>query len=155
VLERKVAAYTAAGARVSVIHEPFTVVILTPIMQRAHQTSSAGDIAFVDSTASCDANNHVITFVMVTSPYGAVPAGVVITSGKLGRSTQQALQNSTAYFIMKALVDKGIRMSSSLMTQLQNVLPWMLCGRHLYRDSATSTSCRPSGVGYGTPNMQC
>jgi len=82
VLERKVAAYTAAGARVSVIHEPFTVAILTPIMQRAHQMSSAGDIAFVDSTASCDADNHVITFVMVTSPYGAVPAGVVITGGQ-------------------------------------------------------------------------
>ena len=90
-LENKVAAYTASGARISVEREPFTVALLTPIMQRAHQMLSAGDVAFVDSTASCDAENHVITFVLVTSPYGAVPAGVVITTG-------QSLQNYTAGF---------------------------------------------------------
>jgi len=33
-------------------------------------------------TASCDAENHVITFILVHSPYGAVPAGVVITAGQ-------------------------------------------------------------------------
>jgi len=82
VLNCKVAAYTEAGSRVSVLREPFIVAILTPIMQRAHTLSSAADIAFVDSTASCDADNHVITFVMVTSPYGAVPAGVVITASQ-------------------------------------------------------------------------
>jgi len=71
--------------------EPFTVALLTPIMQRAHQLSSAAEETFVDSTAFCDAKNHVITFVLVTSPYGAVPAGVVITAG-------QSLQNYTAGF---------------------------------------------------------
>jgi len=51
-------------------------------MQTAHTLSPAAEVCFVDSTASCDAGNHVITFMLVTSPYGAVPAGVVITGGE-------------------------------------------------------------------------
>jgi len=101
VLEDKLAAYTAAGARVSVVSEPFTVAILTPITQRAHELLSATDTAFVDSTASCDcdADNHVITFVMVTSLYGAVPAGVVIAAG-------QTQQDYTAGFTeLKHIMD--------------------------------------------------
>ena len=65
VLETKVAEYLTVGAPVSISHEPFTVVILTPIMQRAHQLPTAENIALVDSTASCDAENHVITFTLV------------------------------------------------------------------------------------------
>jgi len=80
ILEAKVTEYMAAGVRVSVSREPFTVAILTPIMQRAHQLPTATEVAFVDSTASCDADNHAITFVL--SPYGAVPAGVIITAGQ-------------------------------------------------------------------------
>jgi len=43
---------------------------------------TAENIAFVDSTASCDAENHVITFVLLLSPYGAVPGAVFITAGR-------------------------------------------------------------------------
>ena len=82
VLETKVAAYLTVGARVSISRDPFTVAILTPIMQRAHQLPTAENIAFVDSTASCDAENHVITFVLLLSPYGAVPGAVFITAGR-------------------------------------------------------------------------
>ena len=82
VLEAKIAEYQAAGARVSITREPFTVAILTPIMHRAHQLPAAEEIAFADSTASCDADNHVITFILVLSPHGAVPAGVIITAGQ-------------------------------------------------------------------------
>jgi len=101
-LERKVAVYAEAGARVSVTREPFTVALLTPVMQRAHHMSSAAEVAFVDSTASCDADNHVITFLLVTSSYGAVPAGVVITSGQ---SQQDYLSGFTA--INRLLSDSG------------------------------------------------
>jgi len=82
VLEAKIAEYQASGACVSITREPFTVAILTPIMQRAHQLPTAEEIAFADSTASCDADNHVITFILVLSPHGAVPAGVIITAGQ-------------------------------------------------------------------------
>jgi len=41
VLETKVAEYFTVGARVSISRDPFTVAILTPIMQRAHHSSVA------------------------------------------------------------------------------------------------------------------
>jgi len=62
VLETKVAEYWTDGTRVSISHKPFTVPILTPIMERAHQLPTAENIAFVDSTTSSDAENHVIMF---------------------------------------------------------------------------------------------
>ena len=98
-LESKVSAYAEAGSRVSVAREPFTVAVLTPVMQRAHLLSSAAEVCFVDSTASCDADNHVITFLLVTSPYGAVPAGVVITDG------QSELEYEGGFVALRNLLD--------------------------------------------------
>ena len=48
-------------------------------MSRAHTTLSARDVCFVDSTASCDADNHVITFMLTATVAGAVPLAVIIT----------------------------------------------------------------------------
>lgn len=67
------------GATVAVHEDPFVVAIVTPIMSRAHSTAFARDICFVDSTASCDADNHVITFMLTPTSAGAVPLAVVIT----------------------------------------------------------------------------
>jgi len=55
------------------------VAIVTLLMNRAHSTPLAGDICFVDSTASCDADNHAITFMLTPTAAGAVPLGVLIT----------------------------------------------------------------------------
>ncbi len=59
--------------------EPLAIAIMTPIMQRAHSLELASDIAFCDSTSSCDGEGHAITFVLAPSPCGAVPLGVIIT----------------------------------------------------------------------------
>lgn len=67
------------GAKVAVQEQPFAVAILTPIMARAHKGSWAHDVCFVDSTASCDAENHVITFMLTPTVAGAVPLAVVVT----------------------------------------------------------------------------
>ena len=64
------------GEAVAVQEDPFVVAIVTPIMSRAHSTAFAGDICFVDSTASCDADNHVITFMLTPTSAGAVPLGL-------------------------------------------------------------------------------
>lgn len=48
-------------------------------MHRSHGIASGGEICFVDSTASCDADNHVITFMLIPSQCGAIPIGVLIT----------------------------------------------------------------------------
>ena len=59
--------------------EPFAVAIVTPLMKRAHASHYAHDVCFVDSTASCDADNHVLTFLLTATAAGAVPLGVIIT----------------------------------------------------------------------------
>lgn len=80
VLKLKVPVWLATcGARVAYQQNPFAVVILTPIMARAHSVQFARDICFVDSTASCDADNHMITFLLAPTVAGAVPLGVIIT----------------------------------------------------------------------------
>ena len=51
-------------------------------MRRAQQTPEAVGLCFIDSTASCDANNHSVTFMLTTSAAGAVPLAVIITAGQ-------------------------------------------------------------------------
>jgi len=67
------------GAAVAFQLDPFAVAIVTPVMQRAHSADFASNICFVDSTASCDADNHVLTFFLTSTVAGAIPLGVVIT----------------------------------------------------------------------------
>jgi len=51
-------------------------------MQRAHNLPYLKDIVFDDSTASCDAHNHSITFMLTPCVIGAVPLAVIITKGQ-------------------------------------------------------------------------
>lgn len=65
------------------VKDPFAVVIVIPLMQRAHRQKSAGQIVFVDSTGACDAENHCITFMMTPCAAGAIPLAIIITKGSL------------------------------------------------------------------------
>jgi len=51
-------------------------------MQRAHGLPFAKDIAFVDSTASCDINGHSVTIMLTACGIGAVPLALMITKGQ-------------------------------------------------------------------------
>ncbi|CAI6371096.1 unnamed protein product [Macrosiphum euphorbiae] len=51
-------------------------------MQRAHGLPFVKDIAFVDSTASCDANGHSVTIMLTACGIGAVPLALMITKGQ-------------------------------------------------------------------------
>jgi len=51
-------------------------------MKRAHQLPFAKDIAFVDSTSSCDIQSHSVTFMLAPCGVGAVPLGIFITKGQ-------------------------------------------------------------------------
>lgn len=78
-LEEKISNYAAEGCQVLVERNPFAVCIMTPLMLRCQELSTASEMCFVDSTGSCDADNHCITFILTTSPAGAVPLAVIIT----------------------------------------------------------------------------
>lgn len=61
---------------------PFGIIIITPIMKRAHQLNFAKEIIFVDSTSACDPLNHAITFIMCPSAAGAIPLAIIVTKGQ-------------------------------------------------------------------------
>jgi len=54
------------------------VLIVTPIMKRAHSLPEASEIIFTDSTASCDAENTVVSIVLTATKGGAVPLCVLL-----------------------------------------------------------------------------
>ena len=81
-LQSKKASYEEKGVKILINEEPFAVVICTPLMQRAHKLPYSKDIVFSDSTASCDAHNHSITFMLTPCAVGAVPLAVIITKGQ-------------------------------------------------------------------------
>lgn len=78
-LATKIPVYTAAGNTVVFQKHPLAVLVLTPIMKRAHSLVSAGEIVFSDSTSCCDRGGHILTFFMTPSPVGATPLAVFIT----------------------------------------------------------------------------
>src|SRR5260221_1933620 len=81
-MEEKLESYRSLGHLVTLHLDPLAIVIVTPIMQRAHALREASQIAFVDSTASCDCENHTMTFILAPCAAGAVPLGVIITGGQ-------------------------------------------------------------------------
>ena len=85
-LREKTNAYLDEGCVVKFSEKPFAVVVLTLLMKRAHDIEFARHIVFCDSTSSCDADQHSITFFLTPCPAGAVPLGIVITKGQTDES---------------------------------------------------------------------
>ncbi|XP_077289130.1 uncharacterized protein LOC143913305 isoform X1 [Arctopsyche grandis] len=83
------------AAKIKFIEDPFTVCIMTPLMERASNLQSTKDIIFIDSTSSCDLQQNTITFVLTESVVGAVPLAVIITKG------QTTAEYSSAFTLLK------------------------------------------------------
>ncbi len=84
--------YEEKGIQIYFNEDPFVVVIVTPIMQRAHDLKSSSEIVFVDSTSSCDPENHSITFMLCACAAGAVPLAVIITKGQTQESYRKGFE---------------------------------------------------------------
>jgi len=57
--------------RIQYLQDPvLAVVIVTPTMQRANSIPTASKIVFVDTTSSCDSENHAITFLLTPCEAG-------------------------------------------------------------------------------------
>ncbi|KAJ8929993.1 hypothetical protein NQ314_017264 [Rhamnusium bicolor] len=81
-LKSKQEEYAKLGIIVRIEEQPFAIVIVTPVMKRAHRLKTAGDIVFVDSTASCDAEHNSLTFMLTVTVAGAVPLAIIITKAQ-------------------------------------------------------------------------
>lgn len=78
---RKKKYYEKQDIIVNFKEDPFAVVIITPMMKRAHMLRTSSDIIFVDTTSACDPQNHAITFMLAPCAAGAVPLAIIITKG--------------------------------------------------------------------------
>jgi len=83
------------------VENPFAVVIITPIMQRAHELPFSKDIAFVDSTSSCDAQGHSVMFMLTACGIGAVPLAIMITKN------QSIADYKAAFNLIKTSIPNG------------------------------------------------
>lgn len=74
--------YNEKSIKILIKEDPFSIVICTPLMQRAQSLPYSKVIVFSDSTASCDAHNHAITFMLTPCAVGAIPLAVIVTKGQ-------------------------------------------------------------------------
>ncbi|MEZ4977666.1 MAG: hypothetical protein R2772_00015 [Chitinophagales bacterium] len=107
VLREKLEVYKELGHEVVLQDDPLVVVIVTAIMGRVHSLITSADICFVDSTASCDAENHAITFILAPSMCGGLPLGVVITQDMTATSYESAFRLFKDTVGSKSFYNKG------------------------------------------------
>ena len=81
-MHEKIPIYEEAGCKIVVGDNPFSVVILTPIMSRSHLLTEAADVCFVDSMTSCGAQSLSVTFFLCPCAAGVVPLAAVIAEGQ-------------------------------------------------------------------------
>jgi len=70
-------------------------------MKIAHQLPFPKDIAFVDSTSSCDIQSHSVTFMLAPCGVGAVSLGIFITKG------QSNVDYKAAFALIKQSMPNG------------------------------------------------
>ncbi|XP_065217359.1 uncharacterized protein LOC135843411 [Planococcus citri] len=78
-LEKAITHHSSQGIKIQYCEEPFTLVLISPMMARTHECEFSKRILFIDSTSCCDSENYSITFLLSATPAGAVPCGVLIT----------------------------------------------------------------------------
>jgi len=80
-LEQKLPELKCDGIEVKYSTEPFAIAVVTPIMRRTAELMNS-QVLFVDSTASCDVTNTVLTFLLVETPSGGSPIGAMLTQSQ-------------------------------------------------------------------------
>ncbi|KFM77284.1 hypothetical protein X975_13371, partial [Stegodyphus mimosarum] len=73
---------------------PLITVIVTPIMQRAHDKPFSGDIVFVNTSGSCDQTNTCVTFMFTATKIGAIPLACILHSSQ----TEETYVNAFSTF---------------------------------------------------------
>lgn len=89
ILEEKIKMYSECGTDIAIKgagESSMALAILTPTMKRIHKIKNFCQLIFVDSTSSCDDLNYSITFLLSSTPFGALPIGVLLSSGQSAES---------------------------------------------------------------------
>ncbi|CAI6377696.1 unnamed protein product [Macrosiphum euphorbiae] len=78
-LEEKIPDYLNQGIHVVMDKtDPWVVLVVTPLNERAQKLKNSSEIIFMDSTSSCDVSMASVTVLLTATKGGAVPIGVLI-----------------------------------------------------------------------------
>ena len=87
-------------SRIRVSYEPRVVAIVTPFMERVHKMNpQAGETMFVDTTSNTDKYHTHVTFLLCSSPFGALPLAVILSD------LQDQESYRVGFDLVKQLVD--------------------------------------------------
>ncbi|KAJ8915308.1 hypothetical protein NQ315_014816 [Exocentrus adspersus] len=102
IIKQKSKTYEDFGIKICINEQPLIIVILTPIMLRAHNREFTKEMIFVDSSGSCDQMNSCVTFVFAAHKIGSIPLACII-------HTEQSEANYTLIFslLQKSLGKEG------------------------------------------------
>lgn len=68
------------------------MLIVSPVMKRAHNLFWSSTIAFIDTSASCDSTSSNVTIMLTATKAGAVPLVVLLHEAQTAESYQVALE---------------------------------------------------------------
>ena len=94
--------------------KPLIVAICTPLMSRVHHLTQAGEMAFLDVSGSLDRFNNPVYFMCTHHPAGALPLGVLITSGQSQHVTKQCLEKLQSVLPQHAFGTRGPKMGPQI-----------------------------------------
>lgn len=69
------------GVKIFVEENPGIILVLTPVMIRAHEQKFSSEICFVDTTGSCDQMSTCVTFILTAHKIGGIPLACILHSG--------------------------------------------------------------------------
>lgn len=72
-------------------NNPWSAIVVTPIMKRAQDMKCSREIIFIDSSSSMDTTNTTITNILSPSKAGAIPLAIMIHEGQTEESYNGAL----------------------------------------------------------------
>lgn len=58
--------------------EPWSVLVITPVMRRAQELLSSSEIIFLDSTSGCESTGSSFTVLVTATKAGGIPIGVLL-----------------------------------------------------------------------------
>lgn len=88
---------------------PLILAIVTPLMARVHSLPQAGEMVFLDASASIDRHNNPVFFLCTHHPSGALPLCVWVTSDNSQQTVTSCLETAKGLFPDGAFGGRGVQ----------------------------------------------
>ena len=94
--------------RTACTEKPLILAVVTPLMARVHTLPQAGEMVFLDASASIDRHNNPVYFLFTHHPSGALPLCVWVTSDNSQQTVTSCLEKARDLFPDSAFGGRGV-----------------------------------------------